>query len=72
MYYGGCANDECYFRKADASFTHISKQSVNLSNRTRVTKISPKLKKLSAKLYIPLYCIVFLLHPIYNTLVVQY
>ena len=37
---------------------------VNLRNRTRVTIISPQLKKLSAKLYIPLYCIVFLLHPI--------
>ena len=56
VYYGGCPNDECYFRKAEASFTHISKQSVNLRNRTWVTKISPKLKKFSAKLYIPLYC----------------
>ena len=24
VYYGGCPNDECYFRKAEASFTHIS------------------------------------------------
>ena len=45
---------------------------VNLRNRSRVIIISPQLKKLSAKLYIPLYCIVFLLHPIDNTLVVQY
>ena len=37
---------------------------VNLRNRSRVIIISPQLKKLSAKLYIPLYCIVFLLHPI--------
>ena len=22
--YGGCANDKCYFRKAEASFTHMS------------------------------------------------
>ena len=56
VYYGGCANDECYFRKEEASFTHFSEQSVNLRNRTWVTKISPKLKKFSAKLYIPFYC----------------
>ena len=24
VYYGGCTNDECYFRKAEASFTHKS------------------------------------------------
>ena len=24
MYFGGCPNDECYFRKAEASFSHIS------------------------------------------------
>ena len=24
VYYGGCANDECYFRKEEASFTHFS------------------------------------------------
>ena len=24
VYYGGCTNDECYFRKAEASFTHMS------------------------------------------------
>ena len=45
---------------------------VTLRNRTRVIIISPQLKKLSAKLYIPLYCIVFSLHPTDNTLVVQY
>ena len=37
---------------------------VNLRNRTRVTLISPQLKKLSAKLYIPLYCIVLYFYSI--------
>ena len=64
VYYGGCANDECYFRKEEDSFTHISKQSVNLRNRTRVIIISPQLKKLCAKLYIPLYCIVLYFYSI--------
>ena len=49
VYYGGCANDECYFRKR----LHL-RTLVNLRNRSRVIIISPQLKKLSAKLYIPL------------------
>ena len=37
---------------------------VNLRNRTRVTLISPQLKNFSAKLYIPLYCIVLYFYSI--------
>ena len=37
---------------------------VNLRNRTRVIIISPQLKKLSVKLYIPLYCIVLYFYSI--------
>ena len=60
MYYGGCANDECYFRKAEASFTHISE----LTQQDKGDNNFSSVEKTCAKLYIPLYCIVLYFYSI--------
>ena len=60
MYYGDAPMTNAIFEKQRLHLRTL----VNLRNRTRVIIISPQLKKLSAKLYIPLYCIVLYFYSI--------